>query len=193
MSDEIIHSEQEDIELPAEESLPEQDEATTEPALTNEGAPETSPEAETEISAEVPSEAPAEEAAPAPSPKTKEYKTRSKITAFIFFAITLAVFVAYETFCVKFLYLPFANAPGSLSEAIGAIFGYVFGLIITFIFGIVQLPENIISIILFKRLRGKSDKPWENTLFTVFFALSLVMLLATILSFALFLVVSLLG
>ena len=126
-------------------------------------------------------------------PTENQYTTGSKIAAFIFFIITLVVFILYEVFCANFLYAPFANSPENLGEAISAIFGYMFGLVITLIFGIVQLPENIISIILFSRLRGKSNKKWENVLFTVFFALSIVMLVATILSFALFVAVILIG
>ena len=119
----------------------------------------------------------------AEEPCCRSYKTGTKVAAFIFFIITLAVFVVYEIFSVEFLYMPFAEHIDNLGEAIAAIFGYIFGLIMTFIFGLAQLPENIISIILFKRLRGKSDKKWENVLFTVMFALSIVMLLVMILSF----------
>ncbi len=131
--------------------------------------------------------APAEKAAE--EPLRKSYKTGTKVAAFIFFIITLAVFVVYEIFSVEFLYMPFAEHIDNVGEAIAAIFGYLFGLVMTFIFGLAQLPENIISIILFSRLRGKSDKKWENVLFTVMFALSIVMLLVMILSFALFLII----
>ena len=151
--------------------------------------------AETSLSEGVPtdplpdSEAPAEKSANAPLPNEpthNEYKTKTKIAAFFFFAITLAVFVLYEYFSAVMLYAPIASSPGNFGEALAAIFGYLFGFIITLIFGVVQLPENIISIILFKRLRGKSCKKWENILFTVCFALSIVMLIVTLLSFALF-------
>ena len=116
----------------------------------------------------------------------KGYTTGSKIAAFFFFIVTLAIFIAYELFCATFLYSPFANSPESFAEAIAAIFGYFFGFLITFLFGIAQLPGNIIAIILFNRIRGESDKKWENVLFTVCFALSITMLLVTLLSFALF-------
>ena len=127
--------------------------------------------------------------APAEPPRVKEYKTKTKIAAFFFLAVTLLVFIAYEVFCATYLYSPFANSPNDIKEAIAAIFGYFFGFLITLIFGLVQLPENIISIILFKRLRGKSDKKWENILFTVGYALSIVTLLITLLSFALFIAI----
>ena len=116
----------------------------------------------------------------------KTYKTGTKVAAFLFFLITLAVFVVYMIFATEFLFKIFASKPENFGEAIGAIFGGIFGLVMTFIFGVAQLPENIIAIILFKRLRGRSDKKWENVLFTVMFALSIVMLLVMILTIVLF-------
>lgn len=116
----------------------------------------------------------------------RAYRTGTKIAAFIFFFITLAVFTIYEVFASEFLFKIFATKAESFGDAMGAIFGGIFGLIMTFIFGAAQLPENIISIILFGRIRGKSEKKWENVLFTVFFALSIVMLLAMILTLVLF-------
>ena len=116
----------------------------------------------------------------------RTYKTSTKVAAFIFFFITLAVFTIYEVFASEFLFKIFATKAESFGDAVGAIFGGIFGLIMTFIFGAAQLPENIISIILFGRIRGKSDKKWENVLFTVFFALSIVMLLVMILTLVLF-------
>ena len=118
--------------------------------------------------------------------RKKTYKTGTTVAAFIFFVITLAVFIVYEVFANNFLFKIFATKIDNFGEAIGAIFGGIFGLIMTFIFGAAQLPENIISIILFGRLRGRSDKKWENVLFTVFFALSIVMLLVMILTIVLF-------
>lgn len=123
----------------------------------------------------------------------RAYKTGTKIAAFIFFLITAGIFALYEFFAFTFLYLPLMESIDNLGEAIAAIFGYIFGLIYTLIFAIAQIPANLISIILFKRLRGKSDKKWENVLFTVFFALSLVMLLITVISTALFFVTSAVG
>ena len=121
------------------------------------------------------------------------YRTGTKIAAFVFFLITAAIFTLYEYFAFTFLYLPLMESIDNLGEAIAAIFGYIFGLIYTIIFAIAQLPANIISIILFKRLRGKSDKKWENVLFTVFFALSIVTLLVTVISTLLFFGMSALG
>ncbi len=121
--------------------------------------------------------------------RKKTYKTGSKVAAFIFFFVTLAVFAAYEYCATLFLYGPLINGVHDFGEAIAAIFGYSIGLAFTMIFGAAQLPENIISIILFKRLRGKSDKKWENRLFTAMFALSIVMLLLMIITLALFFII----
>ena len=122
----------------------------------------------------------------------RTYRTGTKIAAFIFFVITLGVFIFYEIFAYEFLFNIFAKGPDAkdFGEAVGAIFGGIFGLIMTFIFGAAQLPENIISIILFARLRGRSDKNWENVLFTVMFALSIVLLAVMILTFALFFIMT---
>lgn len=122
----------------------------------------------------------------------RTYRTGTKIAAFIFFVITLGVFIVYEIFAYEFLFNIFAKGPDAkdFGEAMGAIFGGIFGLIMTFIFGAAQLPENIISIILFARLRGRSDKNWENVLFTVMFALSIVLLAVMILTFALFFIMT---
>jgi len=123
----------------------------------------------------------------------KNYRTGTKIAAFIFFVITAGIFALYEFFAFSFLYLPLLESIDNIGEAFAAIFAYIFGLIYTLVFAIAQLPANIISIILFKRLRGKSDKKWENVLFTVFFALSIVMLLVTVISTLLFFGASALG
>ena len=125
--------------------------------------------------------------------KQKEYSTGTKISAFLFLAITLVVFILYVKFAYTFLFQPILESIHDFGEAIAAIFGYLFGFILTLGFGIAQLPENIISIILFRRLRGKSCYAWENVLFTVCFILSLVMLLVTILSFLAFIAVIALG
>lgn len=145
---------------------------------------------------------PAEEPAPTPvdasteelkaaseAERKKTYKTGSKVAAFIFFFITLGVFAVYEYCATVFLYAPIINGIHDFGEAIAAIFGYSIGLVFTMIFGAAQLPENIISIILFKRLRGKSDKKWENRLFTAMFALSIVMLLLMVITLALFFII----
>ena len=121
--------------------------------------------------------------------RKKTYKTGSKVAAFIFFFITLGVFAVYEFCASTFLYSPLINGINDFGEAIAAVFGYSIGLVFTMIFGVAQLPENIISIILFKRLRGKSDKKWENRLFTVMFALSIVMLLLMIITIGLFFII----
>ena len=149
---------------------------------------------------EIPEEAtPAEETAPArrkkapAEPLQRTYKTGTKIAAFIFFVITAGIFVIYEYLAFSFLYLPLLESIDSFAEAIGAIFGYIFGLIYTLVFAGLQLPANIAAIILFKRIRGKSDKAWENVLFTVLFILTIVMLVVTILSTVLFFAMSALG
>ena len=201
MDEEMKHSNETEseahtLDLPEERSAVEQEPATIPEENRSEEQSPAFPEEEptTEPTAE-PTSAPTEpenQAEPQPSkttPAVKQYSTGTKIAAFIFFAITLAVFIFYEIFSITFLYSPFANSPENLGEAIAVIFGYTFGLVITIIFGIAQLPENIISIILFARLRGKSNKKWENVLFTVFFALSIAMLAIMILSFALFMLV----
>ena len=121
--------------------------------------------------------------------RKRTYKTGSKVAAFIFFFITLAVFIVCEYCATVFLYAPLVSGVHDFGEAIAAIFGYTFGLIVAIIFGIAQLPENIISIILFKRLRGKSDKKWENRLFTAMFIISIVLLAIMLLTFALFFIV----
>ena len=121
--------------------------------------------------------------------RKRTYKPGSKVAAFIFFFITVAIFAIYEYLAVTFLYMPFIHSINDLGEAIAAIFGYTFGLVFTMIFGAAQLPGNIIAIILFSRIRGRSDKKWENTLFTVFFALSIVMLILMILTIGLFFII----
>ena len=121
--------------------------------------------------------------------RKKTYKTGSKVAAFVFFCITLGVFAVYEYCASVFLYGPLINGIHDFGEAIAAVFGYSIGLVFTMIFGAAQLPENIISIILFKRLRGKSDKKWENRLFTAMFALSIVMLLLMVITLALFFII----
>ncbi|MBO4472895.1 MAG: hypothetical protein J5765_03710 [Clostridia bacterium] len=123
----------------------------------------------------------------------KSYRTGTKIAAFIFFIITAGIFALYEYLAFTFLYLPLMESIDNLGEAFAAIFAYIFGLIYTLIFAVAQLPANIVTIILFKRLRGKSDKKWENVLFTVFFALAIVMLLVTVISTLLFFGMSALG
>ena len=130
--------------------------------------------------------APVAEKEKADPPLQRTYRTGTKISAFFFFLITAGIFAVYEYLSFSFLYLPLINSVEGFAEAIGAIFGYIFGLIYTLVFAGAQLPANIVAIILFKRLRGRSDKKWENTLFTVFFALSIVLLLITILSTVLF-------
>ena len=134
--------------------------------------------------------APVAEEKKADPPLQRTYRTGTKIAAFFFFLVTAGIFAVYEYLSFTFLYLPLVNSLESFAEAIGAIFGYIFGLIYTLIFAGAQLPANIVAIILFKRLRGRSDKKWENTLFTVFFALSIVLLLITILSTVLFFAMS---
>lgn len=118
--------------------------------------------------------------------KKKLYKTGSLVAALIFFTITLVIFGFYEYFCFYFLYGPLINSPGSFGEAIAAVFGYIFGLAITIIFGVAQIPANITAIILTSRLRGKSDKKGVNVFFNVLFALSIVMLVVMVLSIVLF-------
>ena len=162
-------------ETPAEQSAEDNEEAQNEAPADD--------SAEKKEVADVPSEAPAPASA---EERKKTYKTGTKIAAFVFFLITAGIFALYEYFAFTFLYLPLMQSIDNLGEAIATIFGYIFGLIYTIIFAIAQLPANIIAIILFKRIRGKSDKKWENVLFTVFFALSIVMLIVTVLSMALF-------
>ena len=170
-----------------EEPAPiEDDPSAKEPAPEQSPAPEQAPAPTESKKADEPKEVPAE------APK-KTYKTGTKIAAFVFFLITAGIFAIYEYLSFTLLYLPLVESIDNFGEAIAAIFGYIFGLIYTIVFAIAQLPANIISIILFKRIRGKSDKKWENALFTVFFALSIVMLLVTILSTVLFLGASALG
>ena len=123
---------------------------------------------------------------PIPPATCKKCSLGSKIAAFFFFAVTVTIFALYQYCSAVFLYAPIASSPGNLGEAIAAIFGYLFGFVLALVFGVAQLPGNIVSIILFKRLRGRSDKKWENVLFTVGFILSILMLVVTLLSFALF-------
>ena len=123
----------------------------------------------------------------------KGCSTGTMIASIVFFAITLVVFVLYEFFSIKFLYDPLINSPGDLGEAIAAVFGYVFGLVMTIIFGIAQLPENIISIILTNRVRFYAENKGKRIVFTILYALSIVMLLVTLLSFALFVLMIALG
>ena len=118
--------------------------------------------------------------------KPKVYGTGTAVAAFIFFAITLAVFVIYEYFAFTFLYAPFANQVDNLGEAIAVIFGYTFGLVITIGFGIAQIPENIIAIILFNRVRKCADGKAKKVVYTVFYALSIVMLIVMILTIGIF-------
>ena len=131
-------------------------------------------------------EAPAEESAEPPAKQPKLYGRGTAIAGFIFFAITACVFAFYEYFAITFLYMPFANGINDIGEAIAAIFGYTFGLVITIIFGIAQLPENIISIILFNRVRKCADVGVKKVIYTIFYALSIVMLLVMILTLATF-------
>ncbi len=115
----------------------------------------------------------------------KVYGTGTAVAAFIFFAITAVVFVIYEYLAFTFLYSPFVNGVHDFGEAITAVFGYTFGLIITVAFGIAQLPENIIAIVLFKRVRSCASGR-KRVLYTVFFALSIVMLLLMLLTIGAF-------
>ena len=121
--------------------------------------------------------------------KKKLYKTGSLVAAMIFFVITLVIFGFYEFFCFTFLYGPLIHSPESFGEAIAAVFGYIYGFVITIIFGLAQIPANITAIILTSRLRGKSDKKGVNVFFNVLFALSIVMLVVMILSIGLFLAI----
>ena len=116
----------------------------------------------------------------------KTYGMGTVIAGFIFFAITVCVFALYEYFAITFLYMPFANEVENIGEAIAVIFGYTFGLIITIIFGVAQLPENIISIILFKRMRRGADTKGKRIAYTVFYALSIVMLIVMLLTIGVF-------
>ena len=127
-------------------------------------------------------EAPAEESAEPPAKQPKLYGRGTAIAGFIFFAITACVFAFYEYFAITFLYMPFANGINDIGEAIAAIFGYTFGLAITLAFGVAQLPENIISIILFNRIRRRATTKGKRITYTVFFALSIVMLLVMLLT-----------
>ena len=115
----------------------------------------------------------------------KVYGTGTAVAAFIFFAITTCVFAVYEYFAITFLYAPFANGVHDIGEAIAAIFGYTFGLVITIIFGIAQLPENIIAIVLFKRVRSCASGG-KRILYTVFYALSIAMLILMLLTIGIF-------
>ena len=115
----------------------------------------------------------------------KVYGTGTAIAAFIFFAITACVFIVYEYFAITFLYMPFANGVNDIGEAIAAIFGYTFGLVITIIFGVAQLPENIIAIALFRRVRSCATGG-KRILYTVFLAISIAMLVLMILTIGIF-------
>jgi len=175
---------------PAEKPI--ENDAKVEPA----NEPASDPAPETDAGTPAPSKTPVPTAGRLVAPKSgggKSYRTGTKIAAFIFFIITAGIFVLYEYFAFTFLYLPLMESIDNIGEAFAAIFAYIFGLIYTLIFAVAQLPANIVTIILFKRLRGKSDKKWENVLFTVFFALSIVMLLVTVISTLLFFGVSALG
>ena len=152
-----------------------------EPAAPVEDLPEQAPAPAEDATADLKAASEAE--------RKKTYKPGSKVAAFVFFFITLAVFIVYEYCATVFLYSPIINGVHDFGEAIAAVFGYSIGLVFTMIFGAAQLPENIISIILFKRLRGKSDKKWENRLFTAMFALSIVMLLLMVITLALFFII----
>ena len=121
-----------------------------------------------------------------PQKQPRQYGKGTAIAAFIFFAITACVFAFYEYFAITFLYMPFANGVNDIGEAIAAIFGYTFGLVITIIFGIAQLPENIIAISLFKRVRKCAPTKASKVVYTVFYALSIVMLLVMLLTIGVF-------
>ncbi len=120
--------------------------------------------------------------------RKKAYKTGSKVAAFIVFFITLCLFAVCEYYASVFLYLPMIKGAHDFGEAIAAVFGATIGLVFTAIFGIAQLPFNIASIVLFARLRGKSDKKRENRLFTALLIISVVMLVIMVLTFAVFLI-----
>ena len=117
--------------------------------------------------------------------------TGSKVAAYIFFGITVAVFAFYLFLSITILYAPLLNSPENLGEAIGETFAYLFGLILTFGFAILQLPENIVSIILFSRLTGRTYKKGERAVYIVFLVLSILMLVITVLSLGIFLGVAL--
>lgn len=125
--------------------------------------------------------------------KRKTYGSGSIVSGFIFFSFTVTVFVLYVIFSISVLYAPLLDSPENLGEAIASIFGYLIGLIVTFGFAIAQLPENIVSIILFQRLRTRAEKKGSKVLYTVFFALSICMLALTVLSLLIFLVTALLN
>ena len=118
--------------------------------------------------------------------RKRTYKTGSKVAAFIFFAIAFVAFAICEYFATIFLYTPLIKGVHDFGEAIAAIFGFTFGLVITGICGVAQLPFNIVSIVLFARLRGKSDKKWENRLFTAMLVISIVTLVLLVVTFAAF-------
>lgn len=198
--DDITDNESKEEVSPAEsteQTVPSTEEPSAESAkaaATKE--PTSEPAPETDAGTPAPSKTPVPTAGRLVAPKSgggKSYRTGTKVAAFIFFIITAGIFALYEYFAFTFLYLPLMESIDNIGEAFAAIFAYIFGLIYTLIFAVAQLPANIVTIILFKRLRGKSDKKWENVLFTVFFALSIVMLLVTVISTLLFFGMSALG
>lgn len=173
--------------LPAEESAPESENAENVPAF-EEGFSEEDAEIDPEEAARQ-----EELRRIAEAEKRKFYGKKSKVTGFVFFGFTFIVFFLYVYFCALFLYTPLLNSPENLGEALAAVFGYLFGFIFTFAFAILQLPENIVAIILFQRLRKGVENKKEKKLYTAFFAISLSMLLFTLLSLAVFLIVVAVG
>ena len=171
-------------EAPTEEAVPQVEAAPAEEAPVSEGTVPT----ESATLEEVVPEAESEQA---PACKSCGKKT-SRFGAFFYFAVTLAVFIAYEVFCAVNLYAPAASA-GSLKEGIQSVFGYLFGFFVTIFFGLIQLPENVISNILFKRLKKEAETDGERTLFTVFRALTLAMFFITLISLLLYIAVIVLG
>ena len=175
-----------ETETPVENEIVEQ----TDPVDASEGSAteEALPESEAESLAENAEQSPTDALkAASEEEKRKTYRTGSAVTAFILFAITAVIFAFFITFVLHFLIEPLREKANDLGEAIAIVFVLPIGIAATIVTAIVQLPENIASLIMFNRLRHRSDKKKQRVLFTVFFAISIVMLILAIVTVPVFL------
>lgn len=119
--------------------------------------------------------------------KRKTYRTGSAVTAFVLFAVTAVIFAVFITFVLYFLVGPLRERADDLGEALAIIFVLPIGIAATIVAALVQLPVNIATIIMFNRLRHRADKKKQRVLFTVFFAIAIVMLILAIVTVPVFL------
>jgi len=114
-------------------------------------------------------------------PKERSYSLTTLVLSGIFFLLTVLFFVFYVLAGGTLLYNLFLTLKKeSVDQTIGGFFGSILAIPMMILFGLLDLPANTASIILFKNMIGKSGRVWANILFIIFFILSILLLVALI-------------